>query len=122
MDSSDASQSTTYNSTNGENVCELIYHVLHVLLLRKHTATAEKKTLVKGAVLQPVIDILQYQVFCERIELELRKAVDALKAANIPSTLSFIAVGESGERLVTLLSEQGERSVGGEAVVRIDNW
>jgi len=122
VDSSDASQSTTYNSTNGENVCELIYYVLHVLLLRKHTATAEKKTLVKGAVLQPVIDILQYQVFCERIELELRKAVDALKAANIPSTLSFIAVGESGERLVTLLSEQGERSVGGEAVVRIDNW
>jgi len=115
------------NADDGENLCELIYHVLHVLLLRKHSIQTEKLPYSSKSVdrvpsiLQPIIDILQYQVFCQRILSELRRSVIALNDARIPSTLSFTAVGESGERLVTLLTGEGDRSVGGEAVIRIDN-
>jgi mediator of RNA polymerase II transcription subunit 17 len=118
---------STVNSENGDNLSELIYHVLHVLLLRKHHTPTDKsqnssKTQERvPSILQPIIDVLQYQVFCQRILCELRRAVNALNDARIPSTLSFTAVGESGERLVSLLTGDGEKSVGGEAIIRIDN-
>lgn len=112
---------------NGVNLSELIYHVLHVLLLRKHSSQTDKspsslKSLPRvPSILQPIIDVLQYRVFCQRILSELRRAVNALNDACIPSTLSFTAVGESGEQLVSLISGDGDKSVGGEAVIRIDN-
>jgi mediator of RNA polymerase II transcription subunit 17 len=127
IDNINLAPSSTVNAENGENLCELIYHVLHVLLLRKHSTQTDKspnssKSLDRvPSILQPIIDILQYQVFCQRILSELRRAVNALNDACIPSTLSFTAVGESGERLISLLTKEGDKSVGGEAVIRIDN-
>ncbi|KAF8974515.1 subunit 17 of mediator complex-domain-containing protein [Flammula alnicola] len=119
---------TRLDSKGRENMCELIYRVLHVLLLRRHSLiNAEKgndsaKAAEAPSILQPIIDILQYRVFCERVGVELRRAVHALNAVGIPSTLSFTAVGEPGQLLVSLLSERGKKVVGGEAVIRIDNW
>jgi mediator of RNA polymerase II transcription subunit 17 len=123
----DNTPSSTVNADDGENLCELIYHVLHVLLLRKHSTQTDKfpyssKSVDRvPSILQPIIDVLQYQVFCQRILSEIQRSVNALNDACIPSTLSFTAVGESGERLVALLTGEGDRSVGGEAVIRIDN-
>ncbi|KAF8165297.1 subunit 17 of mediator complex-domain-containing protein [Crassisporium funariophilum] len=113
---------------DGENLCELIYHVLHVLLLRRRSRLGAEKqdgnstNELAPLVLQPIIDILQYQVFCERVDMKLREAVAALNAVGIPSALSFNAVGETGHELISLLCESGRNVIGGEAVIRIDNW
>lgn len=134
VDTSLNTQASLSDSKGGENMCELIYHVLRVLLLRRHSVInplnpSKGKDLNKpiaplSPLLQPVIDILQYRVFCERVELELRRAVHALNAAGIPSSLSFTGIGESGKLLVSLLSERNnnKKEVGGEAVIRMDNW
>ena len=117
------------NSSFDQNICELIYHVLRVLLLHGHNnaSTEIRGTPSKAAdfhfsILQPIIDILQYRVFCERVEMELNKAVNALNSAGIPSTLSFTGVGEAGQLLVSLLAGSGNKVVGGEAIIRMDNW
>ncbi|KDR83691.1 hypothetical protein GALMADRAFT_55752 [Galerina marginata CBS 339.88] len=129
VDASVNMQASQSDGTGGENMCELIYHVLHVFLLRRHGLPLQDKGGVANkpsefplTLLQPIIDLLQYRVFCERVELELRKAVNALTAVGIPSTLSFTAVGEPGQLLVSLLSEHGKKAVGGQAVIRVDNW
>jgi len=54
--------------------------------------------------------------------MELNKAVNALNSAGIPSTLSFTGVGEAGQLLVSLLAGSGNKVVGGEAIIRMDNW
>ncbi|KAF9534277.1 subunit 17 of mediator complex-domain-containing protein [Crepidotus variabilis] len=125
------SYTNTLEMTNGQHLCELIYHVLHVLLLRKHTAAVGRTLAVNTytklreqplPVLHPIIDILQYQVFCERIQVELSQAVVALNEAGVPSRMSFTPVGESGARLVALISDKGAKSVGGEVIIRINDW
>ena len=117
------------NSSLNQDICELIYHVLRVLLLHAHNHANVDKLVpqtkapeIHPSTLQPIIDILQYRVFCERVEMELRKAVNALNSVGIPSTLSFTSVGEAGQLLVSLLSGSGKRVVGGEAIIRMDNW
>jgi mediator of RNA polymerase II transcription subunit 17 len=115
------------NAKTGENLSELIYHVLHVLLLRKHNTFREKSIDSSTSpehgpsILHPIVDTLQYQIFCGKTMFELRRAVDGLNFAGIPSTLSFVAIVESGQQLVSLLSANGNQRVGGEAVIRIDN-
>jgi mediator of RNA polymerase II transcription subunit 17 len=81
-----------------------------------------KAAQIHSPTLQPIIDILQYRVFCERVEMELCKAVDALNSAGMLSTLSFTSVGEAGQLLVSLLSGSGKKVVGGEAIIRMVNW
>lgn len=130
IDNTDIAEPHLVNGGTMKNICELIYHVLHVLLLRKHHAAIKKTTTTIGTsktpqkgplLLQPIIDVLRYQVFCENIHSELRRVITSLKAAGMPAKLTFTAVGDSGERLVALLSEREERNVVGEAVIRIDN-
>jgi mediator of RNA polymerase II transcription subunit 17, fungi type len=121
-------------STSGK--CDLIYSALHALLLRTHAhsktyrlgssgimrvASPTDTTLTPPPLLQPIIDLLQYQVFCERVKSEIIKTIGALSKAGISSTLRFDPVGETGKELLRLLDEDGSRSiVGGEAVLRID--
>jgi mediator of RNA polymerase II transcription subunit 17 len=71
--------------------------------------------------LQPIIDFLQYEVFCRRVKAELDRAVEALAKAGVRSTLRFEPVGENGQQIVELLEEQTRRKLSGEAVLRIDN-
>ncbi|KAF8913947.1 subunit 17 of mediator complex-domain-containing protein [Gymnopilus junonius] len=112
-----------------ENMCELIYHVLHVLLLRQQKGARRERGGesnrhfdTQSMLLQPIIDALQYQVFCERVEAELHRTVDALNAVGIPSSLSFTAVTESGQKLVSIVSDESTKALGGEAVIRVDSW
>ncbi|KAF9821151.1 hypothetical protein IEO21_00759 [Rhodonia placenta] len=117
--------------------CDLIFAALHVLLLRSHSllkAERLKRTAVTRMqgmpappppppppMLQPVIDILQYQVFCERIHTEVSTVVDALGQAGVPTQLRFEAVGGSGEEFIQQLRESKPKPIGGEALIRIDN-
>ncbi|KAI0053554.1 hypothetical protein FA95DRAFT_1481195 [Auriscalpium vulgare] len=115
--------------------CDLIYHLLHVLLLRVHAYTKSKRlgdeasTHTDGqqaapqsrAILHPVIDLLQYEVFCDRIKSEMQKIVAALRQAGVATIFRFDTVGENGSDIVKLLSSGGLERIGGDAVIRIDN-
>ncbi|KAF8076451.1 subunit 17 of mediator complex-domain-containing protein [Lyophyllum atratum] len=114
-------------------LCNLIYFALHVLLLRRHGHLKSKRLGTAGIngppgeasrpppVLQPIIDLLQYQVFCERINSEIDKMIAALSAAGIPASLRFDSVGETGRQLVQFFESGTGKVIGGEAVLRIDN-
>jgi mediator of RNA polymerase II transcription subunit 17 len=115
--------------------CDLIYSSLHALLLRRHwhmklrrlgnTGIIRPPVLAETThappILRPIIDLLQYQVFCERIKSEIDKMVEALSAVGIPATLRFDPVGETGQQLIRLFDDNVSNIVGGEAVLRIDN-
>lgn len=117
--------------------CDLIYYALQALLLRMH-AYAKRQRLgtagifrAQGAtdapppplLLRPVIDLLQYEVFCARLHTELAAMRTALAAVGIPAALRFEPIGGTGHALVDLVdkSDDKERAIGGEAVLRIDN-
>ena len=73
-------------------------------------------------VLQPVVDLLQYHVFCNRVHAEVYKVVHGLRAAGIPVKCRVNRVGENGEQLIRMLtSTEGPQRVGGETLLRIDN-
>ncbi|KAG1752739.1 subunit 17 of mediator complex-domain-containing protein [Suillus paluster] len=109
--------------------CNLIYFALQGLLLSLHASQKSQRLSSgnthhppsipnKAPLLQPIIDLLQYQVFCHRIKVELDKMVSALLKAGIPSSLRFDAVGESGHQLVEhLVADQTPRRIGGEALL-----
>ena len=73
------------------------------------------------SILQPIIDLLQYQVFCDRVKAEIDQVATALFEVGIPSTIRFDAVGEPGVHLIQMLQLDGGKSIGGQAILRIDN-
>lgn len=116
--------------------CDLIYHTLHALLLCMHTMQKSQRILSRvpsksyapaspagrSVLLQPIIDLLQYQQFCTRIKTELNKLTSALRSAGVPCILRFDAVGETGQYLQRrLTSGDSSLRVGGEALLRIDD-
>lgn len=126
----------TGNEANAAK-CDLVSSVLHVFLLRMHSHTKTHRLGTTGIMrvqvqgqpprvlpspplLQPVIDLLQYEVFCKRVHAEVHKVVRALDVAGIPCSIHFNSAGESGNELVRLLEDSTTQKVGGEAVLRID--
>jgi len=133
VDSEDIEQTGTTKSEEDElsaAICDLISSVLQAQLLAAHShrkqhrigLTHLSRPMTKGpAVLQPIIDFLQYQVFCDRVYGELAKLQKALTRAGIPVALRFEPIGESGAQLIEqVLVEDGQQKVGGEAILRID--
>ncbi|KAI0921137.1 hypothetical protein AcV7_003415 [Taiwanofungus camphoratus] len=126
-------------STSSEAAkCDLIFAALHVLLLRAHTFLKIERLGQSGAsraarqsnfpisssslpLLQPVIDMLQYQVFCERVHAEVDRIVQGLRQAGVPTKLQFQAAGGNGRDFIKDLQDQRVRPVGGEALIRLDN-
>jgi mediator of RNA polymerase II transcription subunit 17, fungi type len=121
--------------------CDFIYHALHLLLLRLHlhqklerlgnagvvrdihpippqAQQAQKQ--IGLAVLQPLIDVLQYQVFCDQTIGELDTAVKVLTIAGVNASLKFTPVGETGKELFQLFAENSPKRWGGEAILKID--
>ncbi|KAF5388061.1 hypothetical protein D9615_000456 [Tricholomella constricta] len=113
--------------------CNLVYYALQALLLRRHGYLKSQRLGTAGVIrppmellhplpiLQPIIDLLQYQVFCTRIKSEIDRMISALSAAGIPSSLRFDPVGETGRQLVQFFDSSAGKVIGGEAVLRIDN-
>ena len=116
-------------------MCDLIYSSLHALLLRRHGYLKLRRLGGPGVsgtagtvetphvppLLQPIIDLLQYRVFCDRIKSEFDKAARALSMVGILSTLRFHPVGETGRQLIRSFGENNAKVIGGEAVLRIEN-
>lgn len=126
----------TGNEANAAK-CDLIASVLHAFLLRTHSHTKTLRLGTTGVVrvpvqpqvartstspplLQPIIDLLQYQLFCEHVKAEVDKMVKALSVAGIPCVVRFNSVVDIGQELLALLNEGTTQRVSGEAVLRID--
>ncbi|KAF9457004.1 subunit 17 of mediator complex-domain-containing protein, partial [Collybia nuda] len=118
----------------GKEKCDLIYFSLYALLLRRHWymklrrlgSTGTNRLILPETaqippILRPIIDLLQYQVFCERIKYEMDKMVTALLKVGVPAKLRFHPVGETGRELIQIFNEDGSNVVGGEAVLTIDD-
>ncbi|KAL1694553.1 subunit 17 of mediator complex-domain-containing protein, partial [Schizophyllum commune] len=74
-------------------------------------------------ILQPIIDLIQYAVFCDRIRGEMERMARAVRAVGIPCGLRFDRVGELGVELTRMLGEEQviNRPVGGEGVLVVDD-
>lgn len=70
-------------------------------------------------ILQPIIDLIQYQVFCNKIKGVLGRMVRSLQDAGVSSTLRFEPLGENGEQLIASLLNDLKTRVSGEAVLRV---
>lgn len=116
--------------------CDLIFSALHILLLRAHSHVKRQRLGQAGIlrppssqiilppppILQPIVDLLQYRGFCERVHAEIHKLVDGLRAAGVAVKSRINHVGENGVQLVALLTRTDQQQrVGGETLVRIDN-
>jgi mediator of RNA polymerase II transcription subunit 17 len=115
--------------------CDLVASILHAFLLRIHSHLKTERLGSSGIarvsgplngrptppLLQPVIDLLQYQGFCERIKTEVNKMVRALGVTGLPCSLRITSVGENGRELVNLLNEDSTWTIGGEAILQIDD-
>lgn len=112
--------------------CDLIYSCLHLLLLRAHghaksnrlgrtVSTASSSNPEALLILQPIIDLLQYQVFCHRVRSEMGRVVRALAMAGVSTKFYFNAVGESGEELLAQFQPQNHFRLSGECLLKIDN-
>ncbi|CAL1700709.1 unnamed protein product [Somion occarium] len=129
LSNDDASSSSVHQAT-----CDSIFAALHLLLLRAHSFLKSKRlgrvgiahTLAPGPdsipppILQPVIDMLQYQAFCDRVYQEIDKVVQALHRAGVPTKVHLREIGESGAQLVSLLQNDDQIKVGGECLLRIE--
>ncbi|EDR12871.1 uncharacterized protein LACBIDRAFT_311839 [Laccaria bicolor S238N-H82] len=116
-----------------DTTCDLIYHGLHILLLRRHAYAKLERVGATGVIrnlnspsspppiLQPIIDFLQYTAFCERLENEISKSVRALTAMGVSAVFVFRPVGETGPELLELLCERGREPTSGEALIRINS-
>ncbi|TFK89819.1 hypothetical protein K466DRAFT_597460 [Polyporus arcularius HHB13444] len=111
--------------------CDLVYSLLHVLLSRAH-AVLKSSRLSKASIapvpavqpppiLQPIIDILQYREFWERVREEIDRVVAALRLAGVSTKVHYDPVADGGETLVASLLSDKSRPVGGDALLRIDD-
>ncbi|KAF7292438.1 Mediator of RNA polymerase II transcription subunit 17 [Mycena chlorophos] len=115
--------------------CDLLYHMLQALLLRRHAYVKHIRLSNAGVfrrpdapdprppplILRPIIDLLQYEVFCHRIRTEMTTACAGLHVVGIEAMLRFVPIGGTGQNLMALLSDADENSVSGQALLRIDN-
>jgi len=110
--------------------CDLIYHALFVLLIRTHIYHKSRRlserrpheVQVTPRLLHPVVDLLQYMSFCERIRDEMSAVVRSLRAAGVPTKFRFHAVGDNCDNLLTDLAVVDMTTkIGGDVTIRIDD-
>ncbi|KAI9508929.1 subunit 17 of mediator complex-domain-containing protein [Russula earlei] len=119
--------------------CDLIYYFLHLLLLREHSrrrltrigapeASAPRPHIDIAfpptsnlSLLQPVIDLLQYELFCVRVKAELNRIVEILRRVGVPVKFHFDAVGEDSTGILESLIGSGTGYISGVTTIRIDN-
>ncbi|RPD67175.1 hypothetical protein L226DRAFT_499129 [Lentinus tigrinus ALCF2SS1-7] len=111
--------------------CDLVYSLLHVLLSRAHrvlkssrlsrASIAPVPAAQPPPILQPIIDILQYREFWERVREEIDRVVAALRLAGVSTKVHYDPVADGGETLVASLLSDKSSPVSGDALLRIDD-
>lgn len=118
----------------GRATCDLIRSSLILLLLRAHAFTRnlrlslpssyltnKRPSPIPPPLLLPVFNMLQYRLFCKRVETELKNMDLAMSRAGVPSKVRFNAVGETGMQLVGHLCGEDRSRIGGDAILRVNN-
>ena len=111
--------------------CDLVYALLGVLLSRAHRL-AKAARLARASiapapptppppVLQPIIDVLQYREFWERVRDEIDRVVDALRLAGVHTKVHYDPVADGGEALTRSLLADKASPLTGDALLRIDD-
>lgn len=72
-------------------------------------------------ILQPIIDVLQYREFWERVREEIDRVVAALRLAGVSTKVHYDPVADGGETLLASLLSDKSSPVGGDALLRIDD-
>jgi mediator of RNA polymerase II transcription subunit 17 len=117
-------------------LCNLVIAVLRVLLVRGHGYEKGKRlggsetswvnllktpsAIQQPHILQKITDFIQYHVFCRRLKEELDKTVETLYEVGIKVLLRFNPAGESSHQIIKLLTENGDRRLGGDASLYMD--
>ncbi|GJJ07541.1 hypothetical protein Clacol_001743 [Clathrus columnatus] len=95
-------------------------HVRHTRLSLSQEQHNRSRPAQTPQLLLPVVNILQYKVFCQRIEKELRVMARMLTQAGVPNKIHFNPVGETGLQLVELLGAEERSRIGGDATLRVN--
>ena len=72
-------------------------------------------------VLQPIIDVLQYREFWERVRDEIDRVVAALRLAGVSTKIHYDPVADRGEDLIASLLSDKPKPLGGDALLRLDD-
>jgi mediator of RNA polymerase II transcription subunit 17 len=73
------------------------------------------------ALLQPVIDLLQYELLCIRVNAEMNNIAQILRRAGVPVKFHFDAVGEDSTGVLESLIGTCTGHISGVTTIRIDN-
>ena len=132
------------NGCSGEAICDLIFSTLRVLLLRAHAyhkarrlglhsrtvgppigqsvAGSKGQAMdVPPVILRPIVEVLQYHVFCSRIESELQAGAAGLRSIGVPVSVRFNSTSDNGRQTLDAIVGDAQAKLEGEAVLRIDN-
>ena len=114
-----------------DRYCDLVYSLLHVLLSRAHRVLKSSRlnkaniapmpVVQPPPILQPIIDVLQYREFWERVREEIDRVVAALRLAGVSTKVHYDPVADGGETLLASLLSDKSSPVGGDALLRIDD-
>ncbi len=100
------------------------------LMPKSHLTAATRQVPFQQSILHLVVDIVQYQVFCDRLDGEIKKFEGALSAAGLSRKVQFRRLGQGfgGKGLVECLSPENATPdkedhicLSGDILVRIDN-
>jgi mediator of RNA polymerase II transcription subunit 17 len=114
--------------------CDLIHASLQLLLVRAHARQKTRRWAASGSsgpqstraapppVLRPLLDIIQYETFCERVWTEVNQAARVLSSAAIHARARFSGLGDSSSSVLHMLSDVEDAGrIGGEAILRINH-
>ncbi|KAH9943450.1 subunit 17 of mediator complex-domain-containing protein [Epithele typhae] len=118
------------SNDNIDPQCDLVYSLLFVLLSRAHriskSARLARSSIAPVAptspppILQPIIDVLQYREFWERVRDEIDRVVDALRHAGVTTKVHYDPVADGGAALAQSFISEKPAPVSGSAILRID--
>jgi hypothetical protein len=115
--------------------CDLIHATLQLLLVRAHARAKTRRWAAAGSqsaetraargtpppILRPLIDLIQYETFCERVRAEVNRVSHALASADIRARVRFSGLGDSSASVLRMVSDVDDGGrIGGEVVLRID--
>lgn len=114
--------------------CDLIYATLQLLLVRAHARQKTRRWAASGSsgqqstraatplILRPLLDIIQYEAFCQRVQTEVNSVARILSSAAIHTRVRLSGLGENSLSVLRMLSDVEDAGrIGGEVILRIDH-
>lgn len=114
-------------------ICDAIYHALRLILLRVHAfnieysgaMTAKRALSSRPTLLQGIVELFQYYLFVNKLELHLLDLILGLKSAGVEILMRFNRLGSTADELIGLLATSYSvddvrgKSISGEVILHI---